>query len=280
MLELSRAVDALKKPMRRLRSHTGILNGLDFLWLEITRSCNLTCGHCYAGSSPKLPLFERMRFEDWRSALDEARGLGCRQVQFIGGEPTIHPDLPALIEHAYRRGFEYREVFTNATRIKDELVDVFARFGVRAAFSFYTTEAQVHDQITGHPGSFERTVDGVRRLAERGIPLRAALILPNGGGPSEETIKAYLNELGVASIGVDRVRGIGRGERLFDAGVRPETELCGQCWKGKLCIDANGDVYPCVFSRFAPVGNYLSDGIEKIVGGRELRAFRRSSFLA
>lgn len=278
MLQLSRAADVFRQPMRRVRSHTGVLSGLSFLWLEITRSCNLTCGHCYVSSSPKLPLIERMGLEDWCGVMTEARFLGCQRMQFIGGEPTIHPDLPALIEHAYRVGFEFREVFTNATTLRDELVDVFKYFGVHVAFSFYSTDARIHDEITGQEGSFARTVDGVRRLADRGISLRAALIVSEETADSAAETQEYLKSLGVESIGTDRVRGIGRGTSLVPE-ARPETELCGYCWRGNLCVDAKGDAYPCVFSRFAPVGNYFSDGIKKIVKGRTLRAFRRRSFL-
>ncbi|HEX2341721.1 MAG TPA: radical SAM protein, partial [Vicinamibacterales bacterium] len=80
-------------PLKKLRVRGGCLEGLSFLWLEITQRCNLACVHCYADSSPHLPLTERMTFSDWCRVMDEARTMGCRRLQFIGGEPTIHPDL-------------------------------------------------------------------------------------------------------------------------------------------------------------------------------------------
>lgn len=261
-----------------MRVATGCLRGLDFLWLEITRGCNLTCAHCYAGSAPHLPITATMGFEDWCRAMDEARSLGCRRLQFVGGEPTIHPDLGRLIAYARRAGFRHCEVFTNATRLGEELLAQFRRLGVRVAVSFYSADPEVHDRITGQPGSFERTVDGIRQLVRRRIRLRAGVILMQTNASGLRQTKRFLRRLGVSSIAADRVRGVGRGERLVP-GARPMAELCGYCWNGKLCIDPDGDAYPCVFSRFARVGNVLSDGMNGIVNGIRLHAFRRAAYL-
>ena len=71
---------------------------LKFLWLELTRKCNLECVHCYTDSSPARDLYETLGADDWKRALREAATLDCRSVQFIGGEPTLHPELPDLID--------------------------------------------------------------------------------------------------------------------------------------------------------------------------------------
>ena len=79
-------------------------NCLRFLWLEITGKCNLLCTHCYADSGPEADLYGNMAFEDWTRAISEAAELGCRQIQFIGGEPTMHPRLDDMVDHANHRG--------------------------------------------------------------------------------------------------------------------------------------------------------------------------------
>ena len=109
-------------PIKKLRERMGCLAGLSFLWLEITRRCNLTCAHCYVESRPDLPLTDGMAFADWCRVLDDARALGCRRVQFIGGEPTLYPHLPRLLEHAVHAGFSQCEVFTNASLLREDLV--------------------------------------------------------------------------------------------------------------------------------------------------------------
>jgi MoaA/NifB/PqqE/SkfB family radical SAM enzyme len=92
-------------------------DGLRFLWLEITEKCNLTCTHCYADSGPRASLHGSMDYEAWIRVIDEAAELGCTAIQFIGGEPTLHPHLQEFIAHAKYRGIQFVEVYTNATRL-------------------------------------------------------------------------------------------------------------------------------------------------------------------
>jgi uncharacterized radical SAM superfamily Fe-S cluster-containing enzyme len=68
---------------------------IEFLWLELTNRCNLRCVHCYADSGPHGYKLDRLVADDYRRLIDEARELGCDQVQFIGGEPTL--DKPRLV---------------------------------------------------------------------------------------------------------------------------------------------------------------------------------------
>jgi MoaA/NifB/PqqE/SkfB family radical SAM enzyme len=72
---------------------------LRFAWLEITGKCQLSCAHCYAESGP-TGTHGAMSGADWHRVIDQAADLGVRMVQFIGGEPTLHPDLPELVDHA------------------------------------------------------------------------------------------------------------------------------------------------------------------------------------
>jgi MoaA/NifB/PqqE/SkfB family radical SAM enzyme len=70
------------------------------------------------------------------------------------------------------------------------------------------------------------------------------------------------------SMGVGRATAI----RLDGEGERFE-ELCGQCWKGKLCVTNGGDVFPCVFSRATRLGDVKS-GLLAILQTARLTEFR------
>ena len=80
---------------------------LNLLWLEITGLCQLRCQHCYADSGPH-GTHGSLSVADWTSILDQACELGTSLVQFIGGEPTLHPGLPRLVTHALDLGLELR----------------------------------------------------------------------------------------------------------------------------------------------------------------------------
>jgi MoaA/NifB/PqqE/SkfB family radical SAM enzyme len=242
---------------------------LEFLWLEITNRCNLQCIHCYAESAPNQPLSEGMQFEDWLKLIREGASLGCRKVQFIGGEPTVHPRLLDLIDYARIQNFEFIEIYTNGTRLSENLCQEFRLRNVHLAVSVYGAAGPVHDKVTLRSGSFQKTIEGVKRALTHGIPVRVGIIeMPENEGTIDASI-ALLREIGVKSIQVDRLRGIGRGGNEID----PFKELCGNCWRGSLAINASGDISPCIFSHFNSVG-HADMGLKAVLENEALTTFR------
>src|SRR4051794_13348455 len=114
---------------------------LDFIWLELTSRCNLRCIHCYAESSPSPEQTDVLSADNYFDLINAAASCGCRKIQFIGGEPTLVRELPEFIAYARRNGFEFIEVFTNATRISDQLLSCFVDNGVAVATSFYSDKS-------------------------------------------------------------------------------------------------------------------------------------------
>ena len=246
--------------------------GLDFLWLELTGKCNLACVHCYADSSPLLPLFGGMELSDWKRVLCDSYELGCRKVQFIGGEPTIYPHLIELIEHARGLGYELVEVFTNGNAFTQRIKDAFQRFRVHLAFSVYADSASIHDGITLVPGSFSKTVQSIRWALASGLEVRVAIVESDRNSSVVEAARSFFAELGVGGVHVDGIRGVGRGAQDGNCESAMDA-LCGNCWQGKLCVTANGDMFPCVFSRAWIVGT-AAEGIKPVVEGQRLSEFR------
>ncbi|MDV6013196.1 radical SAM protein [Haloechinothrix sp. LS1_15] len=242
--------------------------------MEITGKCQLDCSHCYAESGPS-GTHGAMTTTDWLRVLDQAAALGVEMVQFIGGEPTLHPDLPRLVEHALHHGLAV-EVFTNLVHVTDQLWELFARTGVSLATSYYSDDPAQHASITGRP-SHTRTKANIAEAVRRGIPLRAGVI-DLGGGQRAEAAQAELAELGVTEIGYDRLRQVGRGSRDRQAST---DQLCGRCGDGVAAISPDGAVWPCVFSRWLPAGSVLAAELAQILSAPEaerVRAELRAEF--
>lgn len=251
------------------------INGLSFLWLEITQKCNLTCRHCYAGSSPSQPLSHGMATSDWIRVISQARGAGCGALQFIGGEPTLYPDLPQLIQHAANEGFSSVEVFTNASTITDARLKLFREYGVHVACSFYSDDSSTHDLITRKPGSFHRTKNGIAKVLEYGLNLRVGIIEMEQNHDHHDRAASLLRGLGVTRISTDRIRGIGRGTSPKAPLLPKYGDICGHCWQGKLCVTDSGDAYPCIMARKTRVGNVIEHSLSEILESKSLGSFRR-----
>lgn len=228
-----------------------------FVWLHLTDLCQLECVHCATDSGP-AGTHGTMTREDWIRVLDQAAALGVRQVQMVGGEPTLYPDLVALIEHAVKLGLAV-EVFTNLVHVTPALWAAFTLPGVSLATSYYSDDAEQHAAITGRP-SYARTRANIARARALGIPLRAGVV-DLGGSQRVDGARAELVDLGVPSIGYDRVRALGRGspDRRGSA-----PSLCGRCGDGVAAITPQGRVTPCLFARWATLGDVRTEPLTEI----------------
>lgn len=248
---------------------------LDFLWLELTNRCNLRCVHCYSESHPGGGERDLLTTEAYEDLMGQAYELGCRRLQFIGGEPQLHPDLLRLLTRAKETGFEFVEVFSNLTRLPEDTLRFAAEAGIRFATSVYSDDPAVHNAITTVGSSHARTIGNLERLVAAGVGTRAAVIRIDQAPEAVERTKRFLHGLGVPSVRDAEVRAFGRGQALLDRPAELDG-LCGHCWDGKLCVAPDGDAFACVMARRWPVGNVLQASLAEIVGGPSLAALRRT----
>jgi radical SAM protein with 4Fe4S-binding SPASM domain len=135
------------------------------LQVEITTRCPLSCVHCYNG-----PATDRVLDRGFiAKLLDEAADLGCLFLTLTGGEVFSHPDLRGIVADARARQFDVR-LLSSGWFIDDEAAKFLAGSAVsQVDLSFYGAAAEVHDRVTGVPGSFARAVAAARRLRQRGV---------------------------------------------------------------------------------------------------------------
>ncbi|HVS17724.1 MAG TPA: radical SAM protein, partial [Planctomycetota bacterium] len=133
------------------------------LTVAITAYCNLRCIGCRYGRD-FMP-GRQLSLEMVRDLLDDGRAGGAEVVRLYGGEPLLHPDLPAMVRHATELGLT-TYVTTNGVLLEerlDELVDA----GLRdLTFGFYGTGAE-YDEYVQRTGRFERVERGLAAARER-----------------------------------------------------------------------------------------------------------------
>jgi MoaA/NifB/PqqE/SkfB family radical SAM enzyme len=219
---------------------------LGAIWFEITGKCQLSCIHCYAGSGPSGD-HGAMILSEWERVIRQAAGLGTRRVIFIGGEPTLHPDLPRLVQAALALGM-HAETYTNLVHITSELWELFELPGVSLATSWYTDDRAQHEAITRRD-TWRQTRSNIAEAERRGIPIRAGVV--DGIVPSQRTAKGEreLRALGITSIGTDILRKFGRGT------IPDPSQACGRCGHGVAAVLPDGTVTPCPLTRWLSAGN-------------------------
>lgn len=110
----------------------------------ITNRCNARCAFC--------DIWREIPKADAQSAhvlqnLTHARRAGCRFVDFTGGEPLLHPDLPLFLAEARRLGF-ITSVTTNCM-IFDQRAAELAGLVDLLHFSIDADNAELHNRIRG-----------------------------------------------------------------------------------------------------------------------------------
>ncbi len=265
---------------------------LDFLWFEITGRCNLKCLHCYgeAGGRGK----DDLSTEEIEGIIRQSHEAGCRRIQLTGGEPLLREDLPRIIRLCRDLGFEFIEVYTNGTRLTDEMVSLFKKHEVQVAVSFYSWRPETHDRITAHQGSWKQTVRALEMLVQAEVPVRAGIVsLALNQGDLEETFD-FLRRMGVTEeLHADPVRPTGRGKEntlmpdekcemneqfQWIQDMLPSGQGCGECgkndgncWRGKLAITCEGEVIPCIFARALVLGSVRDHPLSSLIASDRLQ---------
>jgi hypothetical protein len=151
---------------------------------ELTGRCNLDCCHCYLDIAH--PPWE-MTTEQAIGVVDQLVDAGTFFLTLTGGELFLRKDALVVAAHARRRGLALR-LFTNATRITEELAQEIARIKPLAVeVSVYASSSAVHNAVTKRPKAFRRTLRGIVLLKRAGVnvgiksPLLAQLSRPGGG---------------------------------------------------------------------------------------------------
>jgi radical SAM protein with 4Fe4S-binding SPASM domain len=227
-----------------------------------------------------------MALEDWKDILQQAADLGCRRVQFIGGEVLLYRHLLQLVDRAEALGYTFIEIYTNGTLLTERRVKALAQRNVQLAVSLHGSEGEAHDAITGQPGSYERTVAGLGRLPAADIPFRIAGTALRQNQHSILGLPELGRQLGAREVSFDVVRSVGSGSNSElhpdDARVLAEKWLTwpdfvadrvayehnrrwNPCWAGKLAVSSTGDVMPCVMGRSEVVGNVHEETLGEIL---------------
>ncbi|HID95241.1 MAG TPA: radical SAM protein [Candidatus Latescibacteria bacterium] len=264
----------------------GSAAGLQFMWLELTSYCNLRCIHCYAGAEDRQQS-DGLSTGEWKDLIREGAALGCRRLQFTGGEATLRDDLFELVECARTENYEFIEIFSNLTTLNRTTARQITEAGAHVATSIYSYRAKTHDLITRKTGSFYRTVQGIRLLLKHKVPVRVAIIVLKQNEEDVDRTIRFVEDLGVEPpmIGTDVVRPTGRGR---DKTLLPERysstrcpDFCvgdlsqNRCWPGKITVTSQGEVIPCIFARNLVVGKYRQGRLSPIVNGEELQKLWR-----
>lgn len=142
------------------------------LYLAIGYVCNLRCVFCPCSEGAgKMPSFT---FDEICKGIDLAiENRHIENILLSGGEPTIHPDFFRIVEYIRSKGLML-SMLTNAQKLADndfceKLLQTADCSKLDVTVAFLSHNAAKHDRLTQVPGSFDRSLAGVRQLIAHGV---------------------------------------------------------------------------------------------------------------
>ena len=193
------------------------------LWLYTNYDCNLQCDYCCVVSGPRADP-RRLPADRIRALVDEAVAASLERVFLTGGEPTLRPDLPDIIEFITDR--LPLTLLTNAMLLRGsrwEHLRPLVEAGRPIVFqvSLDSADPDLHDAHRGR-GAHARALEGIQTLLRTGARVRLAASLPEEHLDEIPRLHDLADAIGIAAD--DRIfRPIAlRGAATAGEPIRPE----------------------------------------------------------
>jgi hypothetical protein len=141
-------------------------------------NCNQDCGMCWQDRT-----WGRFDAEQILTWIEDLRAAGAHQLIISGGEPTLDANLADYLRRARQVGMDGVTLETNAIRFaRGGLAERLRDAGLGDCFvSLHSGDAATSDAITRAPGTFSRTVAGIKALLAAGIPVRLNCVMTREG---------------------------------------------------------------------------------------------------
>jgi radical SAM protein with 4Fe4S-binding SPASM domain len=260
-----------------------------FVQFYPTLRCNLACGFCFNRGLAPLPDADPA---DFARMLDRLQEAGVRTLDLLGGEPTLHPRLEALIGALAARGMR-TTLSTNGRGDLAPLERLEERFGrgtLRVGVS--VNEGEVPARLREY---ISRRAPMLKSVCGRGwtLPPAARSHLRR---PGAEFFLIFRDPLSPADLDdcLSYPEYAGRLSELQREHPQAAGVVCGgfvprrpcgepaeriRCPAGttKLSVLPDGSVYPCYLFFGRPefhLGNLPADPLARILGHPRLEFFR------
>src|SRR5215468_1607468 len=145
---------------------------------SITNACNARCAFCsFAHDRLQSASRRWVTLADANDACDILRRNGIRVKHFNGGEPTVHPDLTAMVAHAAQLGM-MPALDTNGALLTERRINALADAGLaKVCISIDAASSAVHDSNRGISGLSERIRCANEGLKQRRISTTASVTM-------------------------------------------------------------------------------------------------------
>lgn len=214
------------------------------IFFHILTACNLSCSHCYINPDQHgSQTLSKETIEKWLElfAAPDAK----TNIIFLGGEPTLHPDLPFAIQRAKDLGY-FVTVDSNGYLFHDFLSQTTPDLVDYLSFSLDGPDSTVNDLLRG-AGVFATCVGNLKRAVAMGFRVSVIYTVSSRNIYHLERMVSLLAELGVGKFFI-QVIGL-RGRSAIPAKAGESMQVSREQWL---------DIVPLVAEKAAARGIHVT----------------------
>lgn len=185
-----------------------------------TRTCNLNCIHCYAGSENKKYEGE-LNHEEAKKFIRDLADFNVPVLLFSGGEPLIRDDILELARYAVSLGI--RATFsTNGTLIDRKLAQELKNIGVGYVGISLDGIGDNNDKFRGKKGAFEAALRGIENCLAVGQKVGLRFTINRHNYKDLEDIFRLIEEYKIPRICFYHLVYSGRGSEMIKEDISHE----------------------------------------------------------
>ncbi|MBF0241514.1 MAG: radical SAM protein [Desulfamplus sp.] len=168
------------------------------LFFHILTKCNLSCQHCYI--NPKQHGTETLKIDtikEWLALFAQfSKKSEEINVIFLGGEPTLHPDLAIAIKEARKIGFKSITIDTNGYLFHNILEKITPEDVDFISFSLDGATQKTNDSIRGK-GCYNTVLLGVKKAVGLGFATSMIYTVSSDNLHELALMPELVNDLGI-----------------------------------------------------------------------------------
>ncbi len=247
---------------------------------ELTSGCNQRCVFCYnvwkehCSKQNSLELTKERQLE----VIDKIIQNEIFDIIFSGGEPLLVEWLEELIKKCSDARI-HTTIITNGILMSLERAKSLKKSGLNdLQISLHHYKPEINDKLTGIPGSFEKTIQGVKSIlkvfGEESFNINA-VALPETYKDIYE-MASFLHSIGVGSfsVGTPSATGEMKGNKKLIIGKKMFLEVYKQLKRAKedfgMNVGFTGGFPICLLPEINEetvkmIGNYCDAGLSQII---------------
>lgn len=199
--------DKLHQSIKKMESQD---HPLRYLFLELTRNCNLNCRHCGSDCIAQNDVPE-LSTDSWLKLLEDIslRIKPNPTIVLTGGEAILHKDFKKIVSKINSLKMRWGLV-SNGYSLSGGKIEMLQNFNVYSITISIDGPKNSHNWIRRNPNSFSKALNALTHISESNIPIKDVVTCVN---------PRNLNELNdVAKILADLKGFSWRLFRIFPAG--------------------------------------------------------------